>query len=208
MSVFYLAALFNTCLVIFIALVLPESLSHEARHALGQAVSAKKNALAEREAAERAWEEESDAEVDEPDVNASGWSRISGVTAKSSRSKRRFHGRMKRLRRRMFAFLSPLRLFIPKTKVVEEGGRVLVRKDYNLLLLVMTMALITSVMVSRVGCPFVSGSSITDALKPGTGSSTGQGTIPDLPLRVELGRGEPRPAIFLNKTLLTCSRHE
>ena len=149
MSVFYLAAMFNTCIILFIAFVVPESLTREARHALGQAVSAKKNAMAEREAAERAWEEESDAEADEPDTNASGWSRISGVTAKSSRSKRRFHGRMKRLRRRMFAFLSPLRLFIPKTKVIEEGGRVLVKKDYNLLLLVMAMALITSVMVGR-----------------------------------------------------------
>lgn len=148
MSVFYLAVIFNTCLVLFIAFVLPESLSQEARHALGRLVSAKKTASAERDAAERAWEEESDAETDEPDVNASGWSRISGVTAKSSRSKRRFHGRMNRLRRKMFAFLSPLRLFLPKTKVVEEGGRVFVKKDYNLLLLVTAIFFITSVMVS------------------------------------------------------------
>lgn len=145
MSVFYLAVIFNTCLVFFIAFVLPESLTHEARHALEQAVSAKKLKAATRDAAERAWEES-----DEPDANASGWSRISGLTGRSSRTKKRFHGRMNRLRRRMFAFLSPIRLFIPKGKVVEEGGRVLVKKDYNLLLLVTAMFFITSVMVSSL----------------------------------------------------------
>jgi hypothetical protein len=160
MSVFYLAVVFNSAGAIFIAFVLPESLTAEARIALAEAVSSKKDALAEREAAERAWEE--DVEDDQTEVNAgaSGWSRLSGATTRTTRSsriRRRFQGRMKRLRRRLFGFLSPLRLFIPKDKSVEEGGRTEMRKDYNLLLLVLAMFFITSTMVR---------SSLTDDTAP------------------------------------------
>lgn len=145
MSVFYFAACANLILVIFVAFILPESLSSEARAALHKAAQLKRQRLSEREAAERAWEDECQ---DDPDVNASGWSRISGVNGQT-RSGKRFRGRMKRLRRRMFAFLSPLRLFMPREKVGMGGdGMGKGVKDYNLLLLVATLGCISTLMVS------------------------------------------------------------
>jgi len=150
MSVFYLAVIFNSAMVLFVAFILPESLTTEARVALAEAVSTKKNALAEREAAERAWEEDIEDDQTEANAGASGWSRLSGATTRTTqgvRIRRRFQGRIKRLQRRLFGFLSPLRLFIPKDKLVQEGGRTEMRKDYNLLLLVLAMFFITSTMV-------------------------------------------------------------
>jgi hypothetical protein len=150
MSVFYLAVIFNSAMVFFVAFILPESLTAEARVALAEAVSTKKNALAEREAAERAWEEDFEDDQTEDNAGASGWSRLSEATTRTTkgrRIRRRLQGRMKRLRRRLFGFLSPLRLFVPKDKLVQEGGRTEMRKDYNLLLLVLAMFFITSTMV-------------------------------------------------------------
>lgn len=147
MSVFYFAACANIILVFFVAFILPESLSSEARAALHKAAQMKRQRLSEREAAERAWEEDCQ---DDPDMNASGWSRISGMNGQT-RSGKRFRGRMKRLRRRMFAFLSPLRLFVPKEKIVTSEGKKTGLKDYNLLLLVATLGCISTLMVSPFG---------------------------------------------------------
>jgi hypothetical protein len=185
MSVFYLAVLFNTCVVLFVAFVLPESLTSEARLALGQAFTAKKSALAEREAAERAWEEEIDDVSGTSGVGASGYSRISNFTTRSTRGKRRFQGRMKRFRRRIFGFLAPLRLFIPKDKLVEQGGRTEMRKDYNLLLLVSAMFCSTSTMVSLAERSLLDMVIYVPFEK---GNTPDKRTVLDIPLRMDLCR--------------------
>lgn len=148
LSVFYLSVTLNTCLALLVFFALPESLSSQARTALTRAANAKKTKRAEREAAERAWEEGSDDEDDAAE-DTTGQQRISRPVLNRKRMKR-FWGRANRVKRRAFAFLAPLRLFLPKTKVFQtESGTLVRRKDCNLLFVILAMFCLTSLMVSH-----------------------------------------------------------
>ncbi|KAJ9110259.1 hypothetical protein QFC19_001662 [Naganishia cerealis] len=150
LSVFYVSATLSSVFVIFVIFILPESLSSEARHALGRVAKAKALREARLEQEERDWEDNGSPE--EPnegmDANASGWSRISGVTTASTRSRRRMTGKLRRLRKRMFSFLAPLSMFLPRDKVDTDGlsRKKSSRKDWNLTFLIMSSFCMSTLM--------------------------------------------------------------
>jgi hypothetical protein len=85
------------------------------------------------------------------DVNASGWSRLSGVTTTSTRSRRKMAGRLRRVRRRMFAFLAPLSMFLPREKADDGGlGKKAGDKDWNLTFLIMSSFCMSTLMVGHL----------------------------------------------------------
>lgn len=94
-------------LTILIRFLLPESLSREARSHLRKRANASHKASAEREAAERAWEDADD--LDSSD-DGSAWSRVSSVRG---RTKRRLQGNLRRFARKLFAPLASLGVFLP-----------------------------------------------------------------------------------------------
>ncbi len=165
MSVFYVAVILFTIFAFFVLFVLPESLSSEARAALAKAADAKALRSRQKEQAEREWENESEAEDDATDAGTSylsvpqggesGWSRMStrtnGTTASGRKSKRgkKMRGALRRLRRRVLSFASPLGLFIPKDKEYRTpGGNIVIRKDWNLTFLSLSMFFAATLMVS------------------------------------------------------------
>lgn len=130
LSVFYAAVVLNTTFVLFAFIILPESLSSEAREALGKMVRARALKASRREQSEIEWERE-----DHIPTGGSAWHPISRLT-KGTYSKR-VRGSLNRLRRRLFGFLTPLAMFLPKTKEVPDmhGGYV-IKRDWNLTLVV------------------------------------------------------------------------
>lgn len=127
LSVFYLSASINTLFVFFVALVLPESLSSEARAALHKMALAKRLKARQTEQAEIDWEREDRVEVGE--VKTFGDAVMTRL--------RRLRGGINRTRRRAFGFLSPLAMFLPKDREVPDGrGGFKVKRDYNMFVLV------------------------------------------------------------------------
>lgn len=139
-----MAATLNSTFVLFALFILPESLSSEARSALGKLAKDKALRRAQREEAERDWEEQGE---NGADANASGWSRLSGVTTTSTRSRRRMAGRLRRIRRRVFAFLAPLSMFLPREKA-EGSAKKAGEKDWNLTFLILSSFCMSTLMVS------------------------------------------------------------
>lgn len=153
LSVFYVAATLNTLFVLFVIFILPESLSSEARNALGKLAKAKALRRAQREEAERDWEDNgsmSDASEDDADASASGWSRLSGVTTTSTRSRRKMAGTLRRIRRRMFAFVAPLSMFLPRDNGTVYPGKKSGAKDWNLTFLIMSSFCMSTLMASAL----------------------------------------------------------
>lgn len=175
-----MAATVNSIFVLFVIFVLPESLSTEARSALGKLAKDKALRRAQREEAERAWENEgsiSEASDDETDLNASGWSRLSGVTTTSTRSRRKMAGRLRRARRRMFAFIAPLSMFLPRDNGIVYPGKKAGAKDWNLTFLIMSSFCMSTLMVSALRMNIWSGFAHRLLL---SGSAAAQGSILDL----------------------------
>ncbi|GHJ85015.1 hypothetical protein NliqN6_1417 [Naganishia liquefaciens] len=143
LSVFYVAATLNSTFVLFALFILPESLSSEARSALGKLAKDKALRRAQREDAEREWENNGDGE--DADANASGWSRLSGVTTTSTRSRRRIAGRLRRVRRRVFAFLAPLSMFLPRERA-DGTAKKQGEKDWNLTFLILSSFCMSTLM--------------------------------------------------------------
>lgn len=127
LSVFYVSASLNTLFVFFVALVLPESLSSEARAALHKMALAKRLKARQTEQAEIDWERED--RVEPGEVKTWG----DAVRARL----RRLRGSVNRTRRRAFGFLSPLAMFLPKDREVPDGrGGYKIKRDFNMTLLV------------------------------------------------------------------------
>ncbi|KAJ9117577.1 hypothetical protein QFC22_004427 [Naganishia vaughanmartiniae] len=150
LSVFYVSATLSSVFALFVIFILPESLSSEARHALGRVAKAKALREARLEQEERDWEDNGSTEEpdDGADANASGWSRMSGVTTTSTRSRRQLQGRLRRLRRRLFSFLAPLAMFLPKDRVGSDGlsQKGSSGKDWNLTFLILSSFCMSTLM--------------------------------------------------------------
>ncbi|WWD19857.1 hypothetical protein CI109_104324 [Kwoniella shandongensis] len=128
--------------------LLPESLSSEARLALAKNVHLAKEAAARRDAAEREWEDETPPigeEARESDPLLSGWS--VATNAGHSRRRKRAYGTLKRSFRKIFKFLEPLELFLPREREDDgtESGRSRGR-DWNLTFVGMGVFFVTSVL--------------------------------------------------------------
>lgn len=117
LSVFYFSTMLHTAMLLVVLFILPESLSSEARSFLRRVQKRSKAEAFARDEAERAWEREDEGEAD---AEASGWSRISGVSG--AVTGRKGKGVAKRAARRTFGFLAPLSIFLPRWD--EETGEV------------------------------------------------------------------------------------
>lgn len=124
---FYIDATVHAVWPILILLLLPESLSKEARAHLAKQSEKAAESARRKDALQREWENEHSVTPHDDDPAASGWSRISNPG--HSRRRRRFVGRITRFSKTMFHFLEPLTVFAPHERL--DGGR---GKDWNLTL--------------------------------------------------------------------------
>ncbi len=136
-TVFYIAGGSCAFFALYALIFMPESLSSDARKALKSAGQAKAQRRKAKELAEREWENEPVDGV-EGGGGDSGWSRLSGMNPRSGSGKK-MRGTLRRLRRRFFAFLNPLGIFLPKIKeTIDSNGNSVLRKDWNLTFLAIT----------------------------------------------------------------------
>lgn len=140
MTPFYLNVALHLCYFTMILLVLPESLSAEARGVLRKTAKLAKDARKHRDALEREWENETpalaDAERPDPFLSAGAnaghsaparasappaWQRRFSISANETSTKRekRMRGYIRRAFRKSTAFLQPLAVFMPTQK--EDG---------------------------------------------------------------------------------------
>ncbi|GMK56859.1 hypothetical protein CspeluHIS016_0306990 [Cutaneotrichosporon spelunceum] len=134
---FYISVSVHALWVVLIRFLLPESLSSESRAILKQRSKVAAAEAREREAAERAWEQDGDGD-DEPRVSESSFSRIAGGV-RGSRSARQTMGLARRIGRRALLPLRPLGIFWPQKG--EDG-----HTDYNLLLVAILHFVIANLM--------------------------------------------------------------
>ncbi|ORY31622.1 hypothetical protein BCR39DRAFT_525949 [Naematelia encephala] len=128
MTPFYVSIVVHATWVFLILLVLPESLSSEARVVLRKNAQLAAEANRRRDAAEREWEDETpDDDRPDPLGAESAWSRVSFSHAGHSRRRKRFVGNAKRMFRRFTMPLRPLAIFLPRER---EDGRP--GKEWNL----------------------------------------------------------------------------
>jgi len=160
----YINATTLLSLVFFTLLLLPESLSTEARDFLKKKAKTARQAAKAKEQLELDWENESPslAQPDDPllshmaganygstlhpqdDTGAeSGWSRISNNGGGRSKRMKRFIGRFRRLAKRSVAFLEPMAIWLPRTR---EDGR---GKDWNMTAMGVILASVSMLWVSR-----------------------------------------------------------
>ena len=105
--------------------LLPESLSTEARAILSKNAHLARQAAIRRDTAEQEWENETPAqEINDPFLARPPMTGQSGLSARSSyighsKRRKRLLGRTKRFSRRIFAFLEPLAIFLPRDR--EDG---------------------------------------------------------------------------------------
>lgn len=144
MTPFYLNICVHLFYITMIILVLPESLSKEARTILKKTAKIASDAQKRQDTLAREWENETPAagpEIADPFLTATpgstsgvseserpGWSRrfsMSAPNAQSSKRHKKFAGLLRRTFRTATAFLQPLAVFLPTEK--EDGG-----KDWNM----------------------------------------------------------------------------
>jgi hypothetical protein len=140
-------------LAIFV--LLPESLSTEARQILTKNAQLKAEAGKRRDAVEREWENETPDVIERSDPflatprsmgGESTWSWVSqGGNGGASKRRKRALGRVKRFSRTAFHFLEPLAIFLPREK--EDGYG----KDWSLTIVAGAITCLSMMMVSQGG---------------------------------------------------------
>lgn len=151
---FYAIILVHALLVVFNLFILPESLSSEARSILAKDVRTSMETAKRREAAERQWENETPSlEISDPLLVTprTGESGRTGVSvAGRSKYRKRAAGNARRLVRKMFQFLHPVAIFLPRDR--EDGNG----KDYTMTfmgcaLFCMSMMYVSAFFASKKG---------------------------------------------------------
>lgn len=130
MAPFYLSVAIHVSFILMILFVLPESLSSESRQILSKNAELARAAAKRQDAIDREWEatprQRGDPNERDPLLhNDSTFSRVSGTDATHSRRRKRLVGNVRRVFRRLFAFLQPLTVFAPRE--TEDGTT-----DWNL----------------------------------------------------------------------------
>jgi hypothetical protein len=163
MTPFYLNIVIHLFYISMIALVLPESLSKEARTILKKNAKLASDAQKRKDTLTREWENETPAaglEVADPFLTATPgsiatneerptWSRRfstlsrTGAHEHSSKRQKRIRGLLRRAFKKSTAFLQPLGVFMPTTK--EDG-----RTDWNMTIMGASMFTMSTMMVSRL----------------------------------------------------------
>ena len=134
MAPFYVSICVHAIYVFSILFLLPESLSTQSRLILSKNAEIARTKKRRQEQLEREWENETpQVEASDPFLSASagnngesGWSRITGGGSKRSK---KFYGRSRRSIQRLFGFLEPVAIFLPRER---EEGSWQKGKDWNL----------------------------------------------------------------------------
>ena len=161
---FYVNVAIHLLYIPFMLFVLPESLSTEARVILSKQAELSREQAKRRDVAEREWEDEVLAhEPDDPIVTPSrsagvlsGWTDLVSHASHSKRRKRAV-GNARRLLRRIFGFLQPLGIFLPRDR--DDGSG----RDWTMAFLGCAMFCYSLMMVSLGATECEYGQPPTDA---------------------------------------------